>query len=128
MIIVSHFLLYRKDPKADRAFFRDVRGFRSIGVNEGWRTFAVPAADAGIHLRDEEFLQQHAGHPLMGAVRYSMCDERNGQIEFLKGRNVHCTGMQPAWWGRAATIPSPSAGHVGLYQPLPTTAFHLNGH
>jgi len=126
MIIVSYFLLYRRAPRADRALFRDVLGFRSIDVGELWRIFAMPPAEAEIHLRDGEFSQQHAGHQLMGAMPYLMCDQRDGQIEFFPGRNVHCSGMQPAACGRAAPIPSPSGGRIGLYQPWPMTAFNLN--
>ena len=49
MIIGAHFLLYSKDPEADRAFFRDVLEFRSIDVGGGWLIFAMPPAEAGIH-------------------------------------------------------------------------------
>jgi len=55
-----------------------------------------------------------------------MRDDREAQIEFLNGRNVHCAGMQPAPWDRVTTIPLPSGGHIGLYQPLHTTTFNLN--
>jgi len=107
MSTVSHFLHYGKDGKAGRELFRDVLGFGSIDVGEGWSIFAVPPAEAGIHRRDGEFSQQPAGHRRMRAVLYLMGEERDAQIEFLKCRNVHGTGMEPAPWGRAATSPSP---------------------
>jgi len=66
MMIASHFLLHSKDPKADRALFRDVLGFVSIDVGEGWRISAMPPAEAEIHLRDGEFSQLHAGSQQMG--------------------------------------------------------------
>jgi catechol 2,3-dioxygenase-like lactoylglutathione lyase family enzyme len=126
MIIASHFLLYSQDLEADRAFFRDVLGFRSVDLGGGWLIFAMPPAEAGIHPLEGEFSQPRAGSQLMGAALYLMCDDLDAQIEFLEGRNVHCTGTQAAPWGRTTTIPLPSGGHIGLYQPLHTTAFDLN--
>ena len=58
MITGAHFLLYSKDPEADRAFFRDVLGFRAVDLckrdreavnGEGWLIFALPPAELGIH-------------------------------------------------------------------------------
>jgi catechol 2,3-dioxygenase-like lactoylglutathione lyase family enzyme len=128
MISASHFLLYRRDPEADRAFFRDVRGLRPIEAGEGWLIFAMSPAEAGIHPSGGEFSPQHAVHQPMGAGLYSMGDDLDAQIEFLRGRSVHCTGMQPAPRGRAPTIPLPSGGRIGLYQPSRTTALNRNSH
>ena len=49
MITGAHFLFYSKNPEADRVFFRDVLGFCSVDVGEGWLIFAMPPAEAGIH-------------------------------------------------------------------------------
>ncbi len=126
MIIGAHFLLYSKDPEADRAFFRDVLEFRSIDVGGGWLIFAMPPAEAGIHPSDGEFSQRHAGHDLLGAVLYLMCDDLDALIASLKARNVHCTEVQTANWGVTTTIPLPSGSAIGLYQPTHPTAFNLN--
>jgi catechol 2,3-dioxygenase-like lactoylglutathione lyase family enzyme len=123
MIFGAHFLLYSKNPEADRAFFRDVLGFRAIDVGEGWLIFAMPPAEAGIHPLEGEFSQQHAGHQLLGAVLYLMCDDLEASIASLKAKHVHCTEVQAAPWGNATTIALPSGGHIGLYQPSHPTAF-----
>ncbi|HET6177451.1 MAG TPA: VOC family protein [Candidatus Sulfotelmatobacter sp.] len=126
MIIGAHFLLYSRDPEADRAFFRDVLGFRAIDAGEGWLIFAMPPAEAGIHPLDGEFSQRHAGHELLGAVLYLMCDDLEALMASLKAKNVHCTEVQTAGWGTTTTIRLPSGGSIGLYQPRHPTAFNLN--
>jgi hypothetical protein len=128
MIIGSHLLLSGQDRVADRGFFRDGLGVRSLAVGESWLIFSTPPAEGGIHPLDGEFSQRPAGHQRRGAVLYSLCDDLEAHSQFLNGRNVHCTGMQSAPWGRVATIPLPSGSHIGLYQPLHTTAFNLNSH
>jgi catechol 2,3-dioxygenase-like lactoylglutathione lyase family enzyme len=125
MITGAHLLIYSKDPEADRAFFRDILGFRSVDVGQGWLIFALPPAEAGIHPLEGEFSQQHAGHRLLGAVLYLMCDDLDALTASLKKKKVHCTEEQAAPWGRATTIQLPSGGHIGLYQPSHATAFNL---
>lgn len=125
MIIGSHILFYSKDPEADRAFFRDVLGFRSVDVGEGWLIFAMPPAEAAFHPAEHPFVQQHAGQALLGAVLYLMCDDLKALTDSLKKKNVVCTEFQQAGWGISTTIPLPGGGSIGLYQPRHATAFNL---
>jgi len=125
MITGSHFLLYSKDPEADRTFFRDVLEFPFIDVGEGWMIFAMPPAEAGIHPLEGEFSQNHAGHQLLGAVLYLMCDDLDGMIASLNAKQIQCSTVETAGWGRATTIPLPSGGRIGMYQPRHPTAFNL---
>ena len=126
MIIGAHFLLYSRDPEADRAFFRDVLEFPSIDIGRGWLLFGMSPAEAAIHPMDGEFSQRHAGHELLGAVLYLMCDDLNTFIVSLKAKNVDCTEVETEPWGIRTTIPLPSGGEIGLYQPTHPTALHLN--
>ena len=125
MITGAHFLFYSKHPEADRAFFRDVLGFCSVDVGEGWLIFAMPPAEAGIHPAEGETTHKHAGQELLGAVLYLMCDDLQSSIATLKAKDVHCSEIQNADWGSATTIPLPSGGRIGLYQPRHQTAFEL---
>jgi catechol 2,3-dioxygenase-like lactoylglutathione lyase family enzyme len=125
MIIGAHFLIYSRNPEADRAFFRDVLGFPAVDVGGGWLIFGMSPAEAAIHPSDGEFSQRHAGHELLGAVLYLMCDDLDALIAALQAKNVHCTEVQTADWGIATTIPLPSGGNIGLYQPTHPTALHL---
>jgi catechol 2,3-dioxygenase-like lactoylglutathione lyase family enzyme len=123
MIIGTHILLYSSNADADRKFLRDVLGLKSIDVGGGWLIFAMPPAEAGVHQIEGEFTQQHAGHSLLGCVLYLMCDDLDSEMASLKGKNVDCSEAQRAEWGRATTIPLPSGGRIGLYQPAHPTAF-----
>jgi hypothetical protein len=64
MISGAHLLLYSKDPKADRAFFKTVLEFPSIDFGEGWPIFGLPPAGLAVHPGDGEFVQMHAEHPM----------------------------------------------------------------
>ena len=46
MIIGAHVVLYSKDAEADRAFFRDILGLKSVDAGRGWLIFALPPAEA----------------------------------------------------------------------------------
>ncbi len=122
MITGVHFLLYSSNPEADRAFFRDVLGFRALDIGHGWLIFALPPAEMAVHPSDGEFVQQHAERKLAGVVLYLMCDDLRGYIESLKAKNVQCTAVKEAAWGIKTTVPLPSGSEIGLYQPLHPTA------
>jgi hypothetical protein len=49
MIVGAHFLLYSKDPEADRAFFKTVLEFPSVDLGDGWLIFALPRAELAVH-------------------------------------------------------------------------------
>jgi catechol 2,3-dioxygenase-like lactoylglutathione lyase family enzyme len=122
MITGAHFLLYTSDAEADRAFFRDVLGFRAVDAGGGWLILGLPPAELGVHPGDGAFAQTHAGHAMLGAVLYLMCDDLAATIAELGDRGARCTEVDEAPWGRKTTIPLPSGGEIGLYQPLHPTA------
>ena len=126
MFIGAHFLLYSKKAEADRAFFRDILGLRAVDVGGGWLIFAMSPAEAAIHPVEGDFSQKHAGQELLGAVLYLMCPDLEAEIGNLKRKNVECSEVQTAPWGRVTTIPLPSGGRVGLYQPSHPTALDLS--
>ena len=126
MIFGAHVLFYSQDPEADRVFFSDVLGLRSVDVGHGWLIFAMPPAEAAIHPTELDFSQTHAGQQLLGAVLYLMCDDLKAEIASLRTRHVECTNIQEAPWGSSTTIPLPSGRAIGLYQPRHETALNLN--
>lgn len=81
MISGAHFLLYSKNPEADRAFIRDVLGFRSVELEQGWLIFALPPAELAVHPADHNFAQRHSGPPMLGAILYLMCDDLRATIK-----------------------------------------------
>src|SRR5271157_3183071 len=125
MINGAHFLIYSKDAEADRAFFRDVLGFRSVDVGEGWLIFALPPAEIAVHAARRNFVQSHGGHALMGTILYLMCDDLRELIKSLKAKKVKCAKIAKAPWGSYTTILLPSGGEIGIYQPTHPTAHGL---
>ncbi|MGH9495890.1 MAG: VOC family protein [Candidatus Sulfotelmatobacter sp.] len=125
MIIGAHLLLYSKDPDADRKFFREVLDFPAVDAGEGWLIFGLPPAEAGIHPVDEKFPRDRSGEQLLGAALYLMCDDLDGTMTSFQSKNVQCAEVQATGWGRMTTIPLPSGGKIGLYQPRHATALNL---
>ena len=121
----AHILLYSTNPEADRAFFRDVLGFPAVDAGQGWLIFALPPAEVAVHPGEEGNQQSHAGHALLGAVLYLMCDDLAAVIQSLAAKKVSCTPVAEAPWGSKTTIRLPSGGEIGLYQPSHPTALGL---
>jgi catechol 2,3-dioxygenase-like lactoylglutathione lyase family enzyme len=115
MIFGAHFIVYSKDAEADRAFFRDVLGFKSVDAGHGWLIFALPPAEAAFHPSTE-----NGAHEL-----YLMCDDLKAELASLAGRGVECSDVQEERWGSIAKIGLPGGGEVHLYQPKHPTALGL---
>ena len=122
MITGAHFLLYSKDADADRQFLRDVLGLRGVDAGGGWLIFELPPAEIAVHPSSQNFAQRHAGHELLGAVLYLMCDDLRSSIKALEGKGGAATEIEQEEWGLRTTIKLPSGGELGLYQPTHPTA------
>ena len=107
MISGAHFVLFSKNPEADRNFFRDVLGFRSVDAGHGWLIFALPPAEAAFHPGEQD-----GPHEL-----YLMCDDLKAEMESLKKRGVNCSAVQNERWGSVTRIELPSGATLGLYHP-----------
>lgn len=117
MITGAHFLLYSTAAEADRRFLRDQLGFQGVDAGDGWLILALPPAEIACHPAAESFVQRHAGHQLMGAVLYLMCDDLEATVASLGKQGVATTEIQREDWGVRTTIRLPSGGELGLYQP-----------
>jgi catechol 2,3-dioxygenase-like lactoylglutathione lyase family enzyme len=116
MIFGAHVIVYSKDAEADRAFFRDVLGFKSVDAGHGWLIFALPPAEAAFH-PDEN----NDRHEL-----YFMCDDLRAEISALKKKGGACSEVQQERWGSITRIKLPGGGQIGLYQPKHPTAVASN--
>ena len=112
MIMGAHVIVYSKDAEADRVFFRDVLGFKSIDAGHGWLIFALPPAEAAFH-PDEE----NDRHEL-----YFMCDDLKAEMSALKKKGVACSDVHRERWGSITRIMLPGGGRIGLYQATHPTA------
>jgi hypothetical protein len=126
MITGAHFLLYSNEPEADRAFIRDVLGFRSVDAGDGWLIFRLPPAEVAVHPAAENFVRPDAGHELFGAVLYLMCDDLRETVRSLSAKNVECAPLDEQRWGTRTSIRLPSGGAIGLYQPTHPTAIGID--
>jgi len=114
-IIGAHVLLYSTNADADRAFVRNVLGFRYVDVGHGWLIFGMSPAEGRVH----------AGHKMLGAHLYLMCDDLQAFVKSLEAKKVACTEVEKEDWGIRTTIKLPSGGELGLYQPTHPTALDL---
>jgi len=112
MITGTHVIIYTKDAEADRAFFRDVLGFRSVDAGQGWLIFALPPSEAAFHPAD-----QNGAHEI-----YLMCDDLRNEIKSLQARGVTCSEVNEERWGSVTRISLPGGGRLGLYQPRHKTS------
>jgi hypothetical protein len=125
MITGAHFLLHSTDPEKDRAFFRDVLDFPAVDVGHGWLIFGLPASELAVHPSDGTFVQRQNGDSILGVVLYLMCDDVQRTVEWLNAKQVPCTSIEQAPWGRFTLVTLPSGGKIGLYQPSHPTALEL---
>ena len=125
MINGSHFLLYSKNPEADRAFLRDALEFRSVDLGRGWLIFALPPAEIAVHPMDEDAPPQNPAGQVVGASLYLMCDDLDSTMKSLESKNVLFSEVDEAPWGIVTTFRLPGGGEIGLYQPTHPTALEL---
>src|ERR1700720_5048698 len=116
MIDGAHFLLYSKDPEADRAFLRDVLEFRSVDAGRGWLIFALPPAEIAVHPTDEDSARD-ANDGVADAALYLMCGDLRSTMKSLKTKRVSFAPVDEAPWGIVTTFALPSGAKIGLYQP-----------
>lgn len=114
MISGAHIVVYSKNAEADRAFFRDVLGFKSVDAGHGWLIFALPPAETAFHPSSQD------AHEL-----YFMCDDLKAEIASLATKGVQCSRVEEARWGLITKMQLAGGGGVGLYQPRHPTALDL---
>jgi catechol 2,3-dioxygenase-like lactoylglutathione lyase family enzyme len=115
MISGAHVVVYSKNAEADRAFFRDVLGFKSVDAGHSWLIFALPPAEAAFHPSDES-----SAHEL-----YFMCESLKAEMDSLAKKRVKCSKVEEARWGSITKIRLPGGGEIGLYEPKHPTALGL---
>jgi catechol 2,3-dioxygenase-like lactoylglutathione lyase family enzyme len=115
MISGAHVIVYSKDAEADRAFFRDVLGFKSVDAGRGWLIFALPPGEAAFHPAEE-----NGKHEL-----YFMCDSLKAEMAALEKKGVNCSKVHEERWGSITKLKLPGGGEIGLYEPKHPTALEL---
>jgi len=111
MITGMHALVYSADAEADRAFLRDVLGWRYVEDHPGWLIFALPPGEVGVH-------------PLLGGSDpprhelHLMCDDVQATVRELSDRGASFDGdVVELGYGLQTYLVLPSGGRLGLYEP-----------
>jgi hypothetical protein len=107
MITAAHFILYSKDPAADRVFFRDVLGLSHIDAGDGWLIFALPPAELAVHPADQSGAQE----------LYLICDDMQAFLGQMAEKGIPCTAPTRQTWGLLTHLALPGGGTLGVYQP-----------
>jgi catechol 2,3-dioxygenase-like lactoylglutathione lyase family enzyme len=107
MIFGAHTVVYSKDAEADRQFFSEVLGLRSVDAGHGWLIFELPAAELAIHPAEVNDSQE----------LYFLCDDVKAEIAALTEKGVPCAEVKEVRWGSITKVGLPGGGEVGLYQP-----------
>ena len=107
MIFGAHVIVFSKNAEADRAFLRDVLGFKSVDAGHGWLIFALPPAEVAVHPAEKE-----GKHELS-----LMCDDLRHEIAALGVKGVRCSEVHEESWGSVTRIPLPGGSELSLYQP-----------
>lgn len=116
MISGAHIIVYTKNAEADRAFFRDVLGFKSVDAGHGWLIFALPPGEAAFHPSEK-----NGPHEL-----YFVCDDLKSEMAALTKKGVACSEVDEVRWGSITKLRLPGGGEIGLYQPKHPTAIRID--
>jgi catechol 2,3-dioxygenase-like lactoylglutathione lyase family enzyme len=119
MVTGAHVLLFSADADADRAFVRDVLGFRSVDAGHGWLIFALPPSELAVHPSDSP---PESSSAEIAASLYLMCADVNALVKSMESQKVTCEPVVTERWGLRTSIQLPSGGRLGVYQPTHPTA------
>lgn len=113
MIKGVHTMFYSSDAEGLPAFLRDVIGFPSHDVGDGWLIFQIPEADMGVHPTGYE------GSPPSGTAHLSFyTDDIHAEVARLKEKGVSFKGdVQDQGWGHVTQFEAPGGFAIQLYQP-----------
>jgi catechol 2,3-dioxygenase-like lactoylglutathione lyase family enzyme len=118
MIIGAHAIVYVKDAKKARAFFRDVLRFPNVDAGDGWLIFRLPPAEMGVHPDPKGGF-----HEL-----YFMCDDVKRTRATLTKKGVRfTTPITDYGYGLMTSFRIPGGKTMGLYEPRHPMAIRVAG-
>ena len=107
MIIGAHSIIYSKNPRADRAFLRDVLHLTNVDVGDGWLIFGLPPAEVAVHPSSKNDLHEF----------YLMSDDVEAFVAQMKKSGIACGPVRNLGWGLLTQLMLPGGGKLGVYQP-----------
>lgn len=131
MVTSIHTMIYSDDPKATRAFLRDVLGWPFVAMPDGesegdqWLIFRCGPSEMGVHPTSGQWDGGSYQHPKHHSISL-MCDDIEGTIEDLKAKGaVFKTDIQDHGYGLVAMMEVPGADPIQLYEPRHPVAYNL---
>lgn len=110
MINGTHAVIYTTEPEECRAFFRDKLGMNSVDAGRGWRIFALPPAELGIHPSEAA---ENGRHSL-----FLMCDDVEKTMAELSAKGVEFTQpVKRERYGLLTAMRIPGGSELWMYQP-----------
>jgi len=128
MFTGAHMLFYSADPDADRAFLKDVLGFKYVDTGNNWLIFKLPVAEGAMHPLAGPNMPPKAGGTdagFMVATCWLMVDDIAAARSELADKGVDSPEPEHEGWGINTSFRLPSGAKFGLYQPLHPTALDL---
>ena len=128
MITSIHTLIYSDDPKATRAFFRDVLSWKYVAEEweeNDWLIFNSGPSEVGVHPTYTVYEGKKYEHP-RAHVLSLMCDDIDATVKELRAKGAHFRGgIEEREYGRIITMMVPGADDIQLYQPAHKVAYNL---
>jgi catechol 2,3-dioxygenase-like lactoylglutathione lyase family enzyme len=124
MYLGTHILFYSADADADRAFMRDILGWKGVDTGGGWIIFGMSPAEAGVHPLAGPRMPETDGQGILTAHVYLMCADLDAVMTELKAKGVEFEEVREEQWGMNTTLGLPSGGRLGIYQPYHPTALN----
>ncbi len=113
MISAIHTIIYSEHAEADRVFFRDCVGLKSVDAGHGWLIFALPPAEMAFHPVERE-----SRHEM-----WLMCKDITKTLAWLKQKGGKGLSKPvDRGWGIAASFKTPAGTKFLLYEPRHPTA------
>jgi catechol 2,3-dioxygenase-like lactoylglutathione lyase family enzyme len=127
MITSIHTLIYSDDPKATRAFLRDVLGWKYVAedFDHDWLIFKSGPSELGVHPTHSEWEGKSYDFPRHHSIAL-MCDDINKTVEELRGKGAQFRGpIQHQAYGHVVMLIVPGADDIQLYEPTHKLGYNL---
>lgn len=108
MLIGTHAVIYSAKPEVDRKLLREVFGLRQVDAGGGYVIFALPAAEASVHVSED---------PNPGQELYLMCDDMRSFVSTMERNHIACDLVHETGWGLLTRVKLPGGGRLAVYQP-----------
>ncbi len=123
MVRALHALIYSDDAVATRKFFRDVLGYRSTELSEGWLVFDSGPSELAVHPTKTEWEGKTYTNPRHHSISL-ICDDLTKTMQELEDKGAtFTTEPKDEGFGLYAMMALPGADDIMVYEPTYPVAF-----